>query len=184
VPVVACGLNNHDLAARLPRDRFTALRVEVLDPDLAGPTFLEEALADPVGEGVGPGVAVVGGHARVHALQTLAIGALVVNVRCRRRAEERLGAQGRELTASNTSLECASLIAEPQERQRAVGAPPPRPEDGRRRWLGGRSRGASRPFQPTTTTPSGAQAAIDASATEVAPAGLRGFGRRPPRRGN
>jgi len=53
-------------------------------------------------------------------LQTLAIGALVVSVRSRRRAERRLGAQARELAASNTNLEQAnaSLIAEQIERQR------------------------------------------------------------------
>ena len=55
------------------------------------------------------------------AVQTLAIGTLVATMRSRRRAEERLAAQARELAQSNESLERvnASLVAEQQERQRA-----------------------------------------------------------------
>jgi signal transduction histidine kinase len=63
----------------------------------------------------------VAGTVAFIALQTLAIGALVANVRRRRRAEGRLAAQARELAASNASLERAnaSIVEEQQERQRA-----------------------------------------------------------------
>jgi signal transduction histidine kinase len=65
--------------------------------------------------------ALVAGTLAFIALQMLAIGALVANVRRRRRAEGRLAAQARELAASNASFERAnaSLVAEQQERQRA-----------------------------------------------------------------